>query len=52
MTMYTVPDNPADPEAAALELIVRMPTSGPTARHELHQRRSFPELRHMLCSAA
>lgn len=21
-------------------------------RHELHQRRSFPELRHMLCSAA
>jgi hypothetical protein len=24
---YTVPDNPADPEAAALELIVRMPSS-------------------------
>jgi len=24
-TTYTVPDNPADPEAAALELIVRMP---------------------------
>lgn len=25
MTTYTVPDNPADPEAAALELIVRLP---------------------------
>lgn len=25
MTAYTAPDNPADPEAAALELIVRMP---------------------------
>ncbi|MDT5366248.1 MAG: hypothetical protein QOC62_679 [Mycobacterium sp.] len=24
-TIYTVPDNPADPEAAALELIVRLP---------------------------
>jgi hypothetical protein len=24
-TTYTVPDNPADPEAAALELIVRLP---------------------------
>jgi hypothetical protein len=24
-TAYTVPDNPADPEAAALELIVRLP---------------------------
>lgn len=24
-TTYVVPDNPADPEAAALELIVRMP---------------------------
>jgi hypothetical protein len=24
---YTVPDNPADPEAAALELIVRLPAS-------------------------
>jgi hypothetical protein len=24
-TTYTVPDNPADPEAAALEVIVRMP---------------------------
>jgi hypothetical protein len=24
-TTYTVPDNPTDPEAAALELIVRMP---------------------------
>lgn len=24
-TVYTVPDNPADPEAAALELIVRIP---------------------------
>jgi len=26
-TTYDIPDNPADPEAAALELIVRMPTS-------------------------
>lgn len=26
-TAYTPPDNPADPEAAALELIVRLPTS-------------------------
>jgi hypothetical protein len=26
-TAYDVPDNPADPETAALELIVRMPTS-------------------------
>ena len=25
---------------------------GRPPRHELHQRRSFPELRHMLCSAA
>jgi hypothetical protein len=24
---YTVPDSPADPEAAALELIVRLPSS-------------------------
>jgi hypothetical protein len=24
-TIYTVPDSPADPEAAALELIVRLP---------------------------
>jgi hypothetical protein len=24
-TAYTVPDNPTDPEAAALELIVRLP---------------------------
>jgi hypothetical protein len=24
-TAYTIPDNPADPEAAALELIVRIP---------------------------
>jgi hypothetical protein len=26
-TPYTVPDNPTDPEAAALELIVRLPAS-------------------------
>lgn len=25
-TTYAIPDNPADPEAAALELIVRMPS--------------------------
>jgi hypothetical protein len=25
VTTYTVPDSPADPEAAALELIVRLP---------------------------
>jgi hypothetical protein len=25
ITAYTVPDNPSDPEAAALELIVRLP---------------------------
>ena len=28
ITTYTVPDSPADPEAAALELIVRLPAWG------------------------
>ena len=32
--VYTVPDNPADPEAAALELIVRLPA-------EIHRSEGF-----------
>ncbi len=34
MTTYIVPDNPADPAAAALELILRLPAKygGPACR--------------------
>jgi hypothetical protein len=41
---YTVPDNPADPEAAALELIVCMPTSAPTRLTEAAEAAGLAEV--------
>ncbi len=50
-TSYTVPDNPADPETAALELIVRVPAkvlSNPTHGSHLPLREALQDLASLL----
>lgn len=50
MTIYAVPDNPEDPEAAALELIVRVPQAILANRGELTVAARITEVLQDYCS--